>query len=312
MAWRAGAGKPARGTRAIAAACAAAHSLPMPLFLTTLVALIAFAANSILNRAALAEAGMDPGLFTTIRLLSGALVLAALVQLRSPGTGPVKAGSIASAAALFIYAIFFSYAYVALDAGVGALILFGGVQITMFAGSILAGNRPSAWRWAGSVMGLAGLGVLFLPGAVVPEPLRAMMMLVAAVAWGIYSLRGAGTRDPLAVTAANFVLAAPAGLAVLLLWDGSAPSLAGVALAVGSGAVASGMGYAIWYSVLPRLDASLAAIAQLTVPLIALGGGIAFLGEGVTLTFALAAALILGGVALAVYGPRLRAGVVKQ
>lgn len=284
----------------------------MPLFFTTLVALIAFAANSILNRAALAEAGMDPGLFTTIRLLSGAVVLAALVQIRNPGRGLIAAGSLASAAALFTYAVFFSYAYVALDAGVGALILFGGVQITMFAGGILVGQRPTAWRWAGSAMGLAGLGILFLPGAAVPEALRAVMMLVAAVAWGIYSLRGAGARDPLRVTAANFILASPAGLAVLLLWDGSAPSAAGVALAVGSGAIASGMGYAIWYSVLPRLDSSLAAITQLTVPIIALAGGITFLGEAATLSFALAAALILGGVALAIYGHRLRGGAVKQ
>lgn len=296
----------------IAASGGREHNRAMPLLLTTFAALVAFAANSILNRAALAEAGMDPALFTTIRLLSGALVLALLVQLRSPGTAPLRAGSVVSAAALFVYAIFFSYAYVALDAGVGALILFGGVQITMFAGALMAGNRPSAWRWAGSAMGLAGLGVLFLPGAAVPDPLRAVMMLMAAVAWGIYSLRGAEVRDPLAVTAANFVLAVPAGLAVLLLWDGSAPGLAGVALAVGSGAIASGMGYAIWYSVLPRLDPSLAAIAQLTVPLIALAGGIAFLGERATPGFVLAAALILGGVALAVHGPKLRAGTAGQ
>ncbi len=278
----------------------------MRLPLLTLVALIAFAANSILNRAALAGEGMDPVVFTAIRLLSGALTLGVLTLLRGGALRPIMTqGSLPSAAALLIYAVFFSFAYITLEAGLGALILFGGVQLTMFGGSILRGQSPGPWRWAGSALGLLGLAILFLPGAGTPGVMGIVLMLVAGVAWGVYSLRGQGTQAPLQATAANFILAAPLGLLGLLITGAPIPTPTGAALAIASGALASGLGYAIWYAVLPRLDASLAAIAQLTVPIIALAGGILFLDETATLTFAVASALILGGVGLALYGPRL-------
>ncbi|MSU89671.1 EamA family transporter [Rhodobacteraceae bacterium 2CG4] len=277
----------------------------MRILLLTVTALVAFAANSILNRAALAGQDMDPAVFTAIRLVSGAAVLAALAAARG-GSSILRAGTPLSAAALLVYAVFFSFAYVTLDTGLGALLLFGGVQITMFGGALLAGQRPGPYRWAGSAMGLAGLAVLFLPGAAAPDPLGAAMMLLAAAGWGVYSLRGARAGDPLATTAGNFVYAAPVALALMLAAGDPGAPVTGtaVALAVASGAAASGLGYAIWYAALPALDASLAAVAQLTVPLIALAGGIVLLGESASLTFALAAALILGGVALAVRGPR--------
>lgn len=277
----------------------------MRLVLLTLAALVAFAANSILTRAALADGAIGAGAFTAVRLVSGALVLGLLVAWRSGWQG-LTAGNALSAAALWAYAVFFSFAYLSLDAGVGALILFAGVQLTMFLGALRGGERPAPARWAGSALGLAGLAVLFLPGAGLPHLGGALMMLVAAASWGIYSLRGGRERRPaLDVTAGNFLLAAPAGLLVAAALPGGAVTTVGVLLAMASGALASGLGYAIWYGVLPHLAPSLAAIAQLTVPLIALAGGILFLGEALTLSFAIAAALILGGVALAIYGPRL-------
>jgi len=276
----------------------------MRILVLTVAALVAFAANSILNRAALAGQGMDPAVFTAIRLLSGAVVLTALASSRIGARSVLRAGSAVSAGALLVYAVFFSFAYVTLNAGLGALLLFGGVQITMFAGAVLAGQRPGAFRWAGSALGLAGLAVLFLPGADAPDAAGSAMMLLAAAGWGVYSLRGARAGDPLATTAGNFLVAAPVALILLPLTGDLAAAVTGpgVVLAVASGAVASGLGYAIWYAALPALDASLAAVAQLTVPLIALAGGIVLLDEAATLSFAIAAILILGGVALAVLG----------
>ncbi|WP_112322378.1 DMT family transporter [Oceanibium sediminis] len=280
----------------------------MRVFLITVLALVAFAANSVLNRAALAGAGMEPGLFTAIRLMSGALMLMAIFRL-SGGRG--VGGSWASAGALVVYAVAFSYAYQWLDAGVGALILFGSVQITMFAGGLLGGQRPGGWRWLGSGLGLAGLGVLFLPGAAAPGVAGVALMVLAGIAWGVYSLRGATSGAALRATAGNFLRSVPVGVALLLPVGFGAEtqlSAAGVALAVASGALASGLGYAVWYSALPHLDPAIAAIAQLTVPLIALVGGMIWLAEVPTPAFALAAGLILGGVVLAVFGPRLSAG----
>ncbi len=283
----------------------------MRLLLLTVAALVAFAGNSVLNRAALAGLGMDPALFTALRLVSGAVVLGALVAMRAGGAGALlRLGSWTSAAALTIYAVLFSYAYVTLDAGLGALVLFGAVQVTMFAGALWQGERPGAARWAGSALGLGGLAVLFLPGAATPPAAGTLMMLAAGVGWGLYSLRGAGATDPLATTGANFLRAAPAGVLLALLpaaAGGSAGGAAGVGLAVASGALASGLGYAVWYGVLPRLAATTAAIAQLTVPLIALAGGAAFLREAPEPAFWPAAAMILGGVALAVLRPRVAA-----
>jgi len=270
----------------------------MRLFLLCLLALIAFAANSVLNRAALALDEIGPAAFLSIRLVSGATILAMLVAVRQRGWRPEF--RLRGAAALLIYVVGFSFAYVSLDTGTGALILFGGVQITMFVGALIAGERPTATRWASTGIGLAGLAILFLPGATAPSLTGAALMAVAALGWGIYSLDGKGAHDPLSRTAANFVWAAPAGVLIWVLAPvESAASGTGIALAVTSGAITSGIGYAIWYAVLPRIDATLAAVAQLTVPIIALLGGILFLAEPFTLRFAIAAMFVFAGVLLA-------------
>lgn len=279
----------------------------MRLFLLTALTMTAFAANSVLNRLALDSGVIGPASFTAIRLLSGALILGALCPLVSPGAALRRSGSWQSALALFCYAAAFSFAYLSLSAATGALILFGGVQITMFAGALLSGERPGPARWAGSVLGLAGLAVLLLPGATVPDPAGAGLMLIAAVAWAVYSLRGRVSGNPLLATTANFLWALPlAALLLTLAPPENLPAASGVLLAASSGALASGLGYAIWYSVLPRLDRSIAAIAQLSVPLIAFAGGNLLLGEPLTLRFVIAAMLILGGMAGAVLLPARR------
>lgn len=275
----------------------------MRLFWLTTFAMVAFAANSVLTRFALELNQIGPGAFMAIRLGSGAIMLSVLVAFR--GGGMRGQGDYVSAAALLLYAAAFSYAYVSLDAGVGALILFGGVQITMFIGAILAGERPKLLRWAGMAAGMLGLAILFAPGAAAPDLFGAALMVVSALGWGIYSLRGKSVKMPLQATAINFLIAAPFGLMIWFLFPQGEPiSQQGVLLAMASGAIASGLGYAVWYSVLPKLESSFAAIVQLTVPVIALAGGIVFLGEVATLSFGISTALILGGVGLAVLSKR--------
>ncbi|MCH9825176.1 MAG: DMT family transporter, partial [Alphaproteobacteria bacterium] len=195
----------------------------------------------------------------------------------------------------------FSFAYLSLDAGLGALILFGGVQITMFAGALLRGESVPTMRWIGAGFAFAGLSFLMWPNGTAPVPLLgAGLMLGAALGWGIYSLLGAGAADPLGATARNFLWATPLGLLpAFFMWDGMSPI--GALLAVLSGAVTSGLGYALWYRVLPELPASVAAVAQLTVPVIALAGGIVFIGEEMTWRFLVAALMVLGGVVLSLY-----------
>lgn len=279
-----------------------------PLRLGLLVALVmtAFAANSVLNRLALAGGEAGPAAFAAVRLLTGAAALAILLRLRGRALPLAAGGRWKGAGALALYVLGFSFAYVTLDAGVGALILFGGVQITMFAGALITGERPSPQRWAGAIVAILGLVWLLWPaGAAVPHAGGAVLMAAAALGWGVYSLIGRGATDPLAETAANFVWAAPLGVLVwVAIGDGMAP--AGLMLAALSGVVTSGLGYALWYAVLPRLDASTAALSQLTVPVIALMGGVLLLGEAVTLRLVLASALVIGGVALGVAATRRR------
>lgn len=277
----------------------------MRLILLTALVMVAFAANSVLNRAALAGGAIDPLGFAWIRTGSGALALALMVLLRDRRLALGGPGRLVGVLSLTLYMLGFSVAYVALDAGVGALILFGGVQVTMFAGAVLGGEPVPARRWLGAALALAGLGWLMWPSGPVQVPvLHGGLMLAAALGWGLYSLAGRGAGDPLGATAANFILAAPICVAVMVLApvapDAAPASARGVALALCSGVVTSAMGYALWYAVLPQLQASVAAVAQLTVPVIALAGGVAFLGEAVTLGLVLASALVLGGVALAV------------
>ena len=275
--------------------------------LLTALTMVAFAANSLLNRAALAEGDIGPGAFALIRVGAGVAMLVLLVSLRDRALPRRPRPDWAAVAGLTAYMLGFSYAYIRLDAGLGALILFGAVQITMFGGALWGGERPHPARWAGMVMALAGLALLVWPDAAFALPLdSAALMVVAAIGWGVYSLIGRGAKDPLADTASNFLYTLPFALVIPLIVGGMAEaSLRGVGLAVVSGAVTSALGYALWYSLLPRLGATRGALAQLSAPVIALVAGAALLGEQVALKAALASALILGGIALGVVWPQL-------
>jgi len=273
-------------------------SLARTLILTTL-AMIAFAANSLLCRAALKHTAIDAASFTAIRLISGALILWLLANLgRRAHAGR---GSWSSAFALFAYAAGFSYAYVSLPAASGALLLFGAVQATMIGHGLWRGERFRKWQLVGLTLAVAGLIGLLLPGLSAPPLAGSVLMLGAGIAWGIYSLRGKGTGDPTRVSAGNFLRAVPIAvlLSMLTLREVSLDT-AGLAYAVASGALASGIGYAIWYTALPALKATSAATVQLSVPVIAALGGVLFLGEAVTLRLALASVAILGGIALVI------------
>ncbi len=261
--------------------------------------MIAFAGNSLLCRIALKHTSIDAASFTTIRLISGAMMLWLVVRTRH-GTY-TGSGNWLSSLALFAYAAGFSFAYVSLPAATGALLLFGAVQATMIGYGIWTGERLLKLQLVGLVLALGGLVGLLLPGFSAPPLYGSVLMLSAGVAWGIYSLRGKGAGDPTKVTAGNFLRAVPiaAILSVSMLNDASVDT-AGFWYAVSSGAVASGIGYAIWYTVLPALKATNAATVQLSVPVIAALGGIAFLGEPITLRLALASVAILGGIALVI------------
>lgn len=267
--------------------------------------MVAFAANSVLNRVAVAG-GTDPVAFGALRLLSGALLLWMLFALPRrtrgargaeapvPATG-ARTRRLAGTGALLLYIFGFSAAYARLDTGLGALVLFACVQVTMFGGALLAGDSIPPRRWLGATIALAGLAVLLWPaGASAPSPGHAALMAAAGLGWGLYSLAGRGASDPLAETAANFAWATPAGLVLWLLSDARIDP-GGAVLAILSGALASGLGYTLWYALLPRIAATTAALAQLTVPLIATAGGVLLLSEPVTWRFAVAAALVLGG-----------------
>lgn len=273
----------------------------------TATALVAFAANSILCRLALRAHTIDPATFTAVRLLAGAVTLTLLVSLRR-GTAAPQHGSWLSAAALFFYAAPFSFAYLSLGAGTGALILFGAVQLTMLLVAIRRGQRPRPIQWLGIIVAFGGLAWLLLPGITAPSPVGATMMLVAGASWGVYSLRGHGASDALGLTAGNFARSLPL---VLVLWLVALSQLhaepAGILWATLSGAVASGIGYAIWYRALPYISSVTAAVVQLSVPLLAGLGGILLLGEQVTLRLAVAAVLVLGGIGVTIFGRRAAA-----
>ncbi|MCB2129462.1 MAG: DMT family transporter [Rhodobacteraceae bacterium] len=289
----------------------------MQLFLLTALTMTAFAANSVLNRWAVGQNLIDPVSFALVRLVSGAFVLAVLLAARrilsgrSMGPGGWLARTV-GAASLLVYLIGFSLAYRSLDAGMGALVLFGMVQITMFIGALIGRENLPARRWVGSSIAFLGLIYLLAPGGRAgSSPTAALLMATAGIGWGVYSLSARNASDPLAATAWNFMLAVPVMLAVAgLVLQGGNPVAdgAGAALAILSGAVTSGLGYALWYRVLPLLGAARGGVAQLTVPVIALAGGIAFLGEVMTLRFLIACVLVLGGVAFAMLGQRRGSG----
>ena len=266
----------------------------------TLAAMIAFAGNSLLCRLALTTSPIDAASFTTIRIVSGALTLWVIARLRN-GTA-TGSGNWPSAIALFAYAAAFSFAYLSLTAATGALLLFGAVQATMITWGLRSGDRLGKWQVCGLACAYAGLIGLLLPGLTAPPVLGALLMLGAGVAWGVYSLRGRGSGDPTRVTAGNFLRAIPFAAALsLALLPARSIDAAGVLYAVTSGALASGVGYAIWYSALKHLRASMAATVQLSVPVIAAAGGIALLGEQLTLRLVIASVAILGGIALVIF-----------
>jgi drug/metabolite transporter (DMT)-like permease len=268
-------------------------------FLLTVLAMLAFAANSLLCRAALKHTAIDAASFTAIRIIAGALALGLIVRVRS-GPQPM-AGSWGSALALFAYAAAFSFAYVSLTAATGALLLFGAVQATMIGVGLWRGERLRGRQMLGLVCALAGLVGLLLPGLAAPPLRGALMMLAAGAAWGVYSLRGKGSGDPLRVTAGNFLRAVAFAIVLsALMWPAAALDRVGIGYAIASGALASGIGYAIWYAALPALNVTSAATVQLSVPVIAAVGGIVWLGEPITLRLVLASAAILGGIALVI------------
>ena len=268
--------------------------------LLTTVAMTAFAGNSLLCRAALRDTDIDAATFTSVRLVSGALMLWLLLSVRG-NRAPVKQGSWGSALALFAYAAAFSYAYGGLSAAMGALLLFGAVQATMISIGIVQGNRPHLWQWAGFVVAFSGLVGLLLPGLTAPPLFSSLLMISAGIAWGVYSLRAKGAGEPTAVTTGNFVRAVPMALALSLVMMASATiDMAGLGYAVASGAIASGMGYAIWYMALPLLQPTSAATVQLSVPVIAAIGGVLLLSEPLTLRLVIAGIAILGGIAIVI------------
>lgn len=270
----------------------------MQLFLLTTLTIGAFAANSVLNRWAVGPGHIGAVEFACIRVLAGAAMLAFLV-LRQRGSlaWPGSAGRLGGVLGLSAYLIGFSLAYRGLDAGTGALVLFGTVQVTMFAGALLSGEVVPARRWAGAGLALCGLTLIAAPGSAGLIPLA--LMAVAGLGWGIYSLAGRGAADPLAATAWNFLLSLPLVLPVGLVTGLASPDALGAALAVMSGAVTSGLGYALWYRVVPQLGAARAGVAQLSVPVIAALGGAVIIGELPSPRFWAAAALVLGGVGIA-------------
>lgn len=277
---------------------------PIRTLLLTTVAMTAFAGNSLLCRAALRDTDIDAATFTSVRLVSGALMLWLVLSLRGNRV-PLKQGSWGSALALFAYAGAFSYAYGGLSAAMGALLLFGAVQATMISIGIFRGDRPRLLQWAGFVVAFAGLVGLLLPGLTAPPLFSSLLMIGAGIAWGVYSLRAKGAGEPTAVTTGNFIRAVPMALVLSLVTMTSATiDMAGMGYAIASGAIASGLGYAIWYMALPLLQATSAATVQLSVPVIAAVGGVLLLSEPLTLRLVVAGTAILGGIALVILSAR--------
>ncbi len=276
--------------------------------IATVAAMVAFAANSLLARLALGEGAADAATYTSIRLVSGAIALGLIVAVFMRRRGALKVpGNWISAFALFAYAVAFSYAYLDLGAATGALILFASVQATMISWSIGRGDRPSRLQVSGLVIAFAAFVYLLLPGLRVPNPFGTTLMILSGVAWGVYSLRGRGVEDPLAETAGNFVRSVPFCLLLVpFLWQGMEVTATGSGLALLSGVVASGMGYAVWYLVVPRLGATRAALVQLTVPVIAAAGAVVLLAEPLTLRFVISSLCVLGGVGIGIAPGRAR------
>lgn len=267
------------------------------------LALIAFAANSVLCRLALKDEVIDAASFTIIRLLSGAIVLFLIIISTQKITRLSANGSWLASLMLFVYAITFSYAYISLDTGTGALILFGSVQITMILLSLIAGDRLHYIEWAGVIIAFTGFVYLILPGVTAPSPMGFMLMAAAGIAWGIYTLKGRGSQNPLMDTAYNFLRTIPLVILLTIITVSNANySSEGILLALLSGGITSGIGYTIWYIALGGLSATQAAVLQLLVPIIAAFGGVIFAAEAITGRLTISAAMVLGGILIVVLG----------
>ena len=280
--------------------------------LTTL-ALIAFAANSVLCRLALGGKTIDASGFTSVRLLSGALVLYLIISLGKNKTSPTKNGSWFSAIMLFLYAITFSYAYISLDTGTGALILFGAVQITMILLSIYYGNRLHFTEWIGVIIAFTGFVYLLLPGVHMPSIRGFILMTLAGIAWGFYTVHGRASTNPVRDTAYNFLKTIPLVLILIAITFKQVNySTEGIVLAMVSGGITSGIGYTIWYMALRGLSSVQAAVLQLLVPIIAAFGGVLFISEKITLRLTTASLLILGGILMVLLGKKFQTKTDKS
>lgn len=278
------------------------NSLGKTIILTSL-ALIAFAANSVLCRLALGNGTIDASGFTVVRLLSGSIVLLIIIGLTRQTSGISKKGSWVASFMLFFYAVTFSYAYVSLDTGTGALILFASVQITMILLSLIAGTRLHFIEWIGVAVAFTGFVYLILPGVTTPSVVGFVLMTIAGIAWGIYTLKGRGSNTPLIDTAYNFFRTTPLVLILVLLTiNKSNLSFEGILLAAVSGGITSGIGYTIWYIALGGLSSTQAAVLQLSVPVIAAFGGVIFVAETITIRLTISAILVLGGIFMVVIG----------
>lgn len=275
------------------------------IILLTIFALVAFAFNSILCRLALGNETIDAVGFTTIRLVSGAITLSIISIILNRKQTDLKRGNWLSAFFLFAYAICFSFAYLKLTTATGALILFGSVQLTMICAALIKGERPKILEWLGLLFAFSGLIYLVFPGLSAPPILSSILMISAGISWGFYSLRGRGSENPLADTTGNFIRTVPMILIIGLLFLSNIQiSTTGIIFAILSGAIASGIGYSVWYAVLKDHTATRAAILQLSVPALAAFGGVIFLAENLSFRILLASSLILGGIGLAIVGKR--------
>jgi drug/metabolite transporter (DMT)-like permease len=273
-----------------------------PLVFTTL-ALIAFAANSVLCRLALGEKTIDAAGFTSVRLLSGALVLFCILKFSNKKNGSSTKGSWSAAFMLFLYAVTFSFAYLTLNTGTGALILFGSVQITMILRSLFSGNRLLPIEWMGVIVAFSGIVYLVLPGVTAPSFTGFSLMTLAGIAWGLYTLKGRGSANPLSDTTYNFLRSVPFMIVLgMFFFQNVHISREGVILAAISGGITSGIGYTLWYMALRGLSATQAAVVQLSVPVIAGFGGIVFISEPISLRLTLSALLTLGGILMVILG----------
>jgi len=278
---------------------------PIKIIAATVFALLAFASNSVLCRLALGENAIDPSSFTIIRLISGIIILMAVMQLseKSNNVKLKSKGSWLAASMLFIYAIAFSFGYVSLDTGTGALILFGSVQITMIITSVISGNKLHISEWLGLLIAFSGFVYLIIPDLVTPSLMGFMLMTISGVAWGFYTLLGRTSQSPLSDTVYNFLRTSPFILVLIFFGLNDIHlTYTGIVLAVLSGAIASGLGYFVWYIALKGLSVTQAAVVQLFVPIIAATGGVIFTHELITLRLIESSALVLGGILMVILG----------